>query len=667
MVAVCLAAAAAFLTAMLAETDGALAVPLDDSYIYFQYARETAAGRFLQYNGDGEATTGATGLLYVLLLAPYFWVGASGGVIGYALGIGVLGLAASGLLVTRIAGATGRPWGLLAGLLFACNGYVLWGYLSGMEIALFGTALLALVWVFLRRGRVEFGWAGAALGSAVALSRPEGVVVMVLVFGLVLIETAWHRERSIRWRPLLLAGVPVAVGLAQFLLYAGLTGSAQLSGMPAKGLLYEPGMTAGAFAAAVCKGLARVVLGDIGGRMVPCAGLVVAVAALGAGVVYEVRARRLAMHAVAATCLIGGIGATCAIAEPYLHMNRYQMPFVGLLLVYLVVGLHWLFALARARWSARACRRAVALVAVVLLAASGQTAWSMRSRYARHCGEIQGQHVRIARVIGRTLPPDALICTHDVGAIRFVGRRRVHDLIGLVSGNDPRTGRHGYASMFEELESLPAGHRPTHFALYPAWVPFERFRLARPIASARLARPEMALPELTLYEADWSLGQSGHHVTGPALAAELRGLTCVDRMDVADVASEREHGYRVDAPLGTDLPKTFMAMHGNLSGPVVDGGRRVLLAESWTASVRPGRDAVIVMRTVPGSSPGLSVRASTLEPVSVAMPPGQESWAEWVLMRVPGERLIDSELPVETRPAPGRWFSSFHYWVYQKR
>ena len=140
-----------------------------------------------------------------------------------------------------------------------------------------------------------------------------------------------------------------------------------------------------------------------------------------------------------------------------------------------------------------------------------------------------------------------------------------------------------------------------------------------------------------------------------------------DRMDVADVASEREHGYRVDAPLGTDLPKTFMAMHGNLSGPVVDGGRRVLLAESWTASVRPGRDAVIVMRTVPGSSPGLSVRASTLEPVSVAMPPGQESWAEWVLMRVPGERLIDSELPVETRPAPGRWFSSFHYWVYQKR
>ena len=61
----------AMIGSMLLTTGGRIALPLDDPYIYFQYAAQTAHGEFLRYNDGDPITTGATSLLYVLALTPF--------------------------------------------------------------------------------------------------------------------------------------------------------------------------------------------------------------------------------------------------------------------------------------------------------------------------------------------------------------------------------------------------------------------------------------------------------------------------------------------------------------------------------------------------------------------------------------------------------------------
>src|SRR5260221_10176726 len=51
------------------------AVPLDDAFIHFQYAKRLAGGHFFSYSpGDGYSS-GATSLLWPMLLAPFYLAG----------------------------------------------------------------------------------------------------------------------------------------------------------------------------------------------------------------------------------------------------------------------------------------------------------------------------------------------------------------------------------------------------------------------------------------------------------------------------------------------------------------------------------------------------------------------------------------------------------------
>jgi len=56
-----------------AITGGELSLPLDDSFIYLQYARVIAQGHPFVYSPGNAPTTGATSLLWpFLLLPPHF-------------------------------------------------------------------------------------------------------------------------------------------------------------------------------------------------------------------------------------------------------------------------------------------------------------------------------------------------------------------------------------------------------------------------------------------------------------------------------------------------------------------------------------------------------------------------------------------------------------------
>ena len=152
-------------TREIAGFTGVAAFPLDDSWIHMHFARNLAEGRGFAYN-PGVPVSGSTAPLWTLLLGGAFAVFGSQPALAK-----VLGLAAAlttGWLAGRLAEVwTGsRELGLLASVLTALAGPMVWGALSGMEVPL--AALLVCASLLLNaRGSP---WAAAA---ALGLARSE--------------------------------------------------------------------------------------------------------------------------------------------------------------------------------------------------------------------------------------------------------------------------------------------------------------------------------------------------------------------------------------------------------------------------------------------------------------------------------------------------------------
>src|SRR5262249_55446100 len=142
------------------------------------------------------------------------------GLVAFAIAAGAGFYLASVLLARALAARLAGPReGLLAGLLVALGGPVVWSFLYGSDIPLF---LLLALWLFER-------WLASAdapaprwtlPGVLLALARPEGLPIAVLL------AVAWSmRHRFERNRAARGAWLPVLAGLAVMALYRAVTGS----------------------------------------------------------------------------------------------------------------------------------------------------------------------------------------------------------------------------------------------------------------------------------------------------------------------------------------------------------------------------------------------------------------------------------------------------------
>src|SRR5262249_21316290 len=153
--------------------------------IYLQYARAIAQGHPFVYTAGNVPTTGATSLLWpVLLLPPHLTPLGPTFAIAWSLALGALALLVSALLMARVGRALAGTLGmLLATGLFLSSPHLLWGYMSGMEIGLYASVFLATFLLYLEeREAARFGRTRWML-FLLAASRPEGAV-LTGVFGL---------------------------------------------------------------------------------------------------------------------------------------------------------------------------------------------------------------------------------------------------------------------------------------------------------------------------------------------------------------------------------------------------------------------------------------------------------------------------------------------------
>lgn len=685
-----------------AVTGGELSLPLDDSFIYLQYARAIAEGHPFVYTPGNAPTTGATSLLYPLLLVPPHLLHLGPSVaIGWALALGAAAFGLSAFLMLRLGLLLGGPVGAaLSVALFLLVPHLLWGYMSGMEIALYGTVLLATLHAYVRErdgGRFPTtGWWTFALAGA----RPEGAI-LAGVFGLAMLGARVRASRAPAGpRPFAPGSLlPFAAAALPFLLTLALTGSIESTSAQAKSILADPNPESrvqliGETPAIWLRiGLLYLSLLPTDPKGILPGFVLAGATGFALYTLFAFAPRRGARRdgRILLALVPAGIVVNSIPYFWFVHLYRYQQGLYPVVLLAFACGFGRLaaFAWERLPRAAGIAAGLAALAAPLVLWAPGLLSDQARITqfYALNCENILHQQVRTGRWIDANLPEEAVVALNDAGAIAYYGNRSTVDLVGLTTEGLAPAYRSGIGCLYESLRRLPPERLPDYFAIYPEWFPYLE---ASGVLGPSVFRARLELNticggvEKVVYPAIWI---DARRADEPALPApELAGKRVVDTLDHAWLPDEARHEWRVE-PLLRDVLRSY-AYADHPTRPISDGGRIIHGGERFRARVAPGRDLVLVMRTDAWYPARLRVSVD-------GRPAGTWSYARsesvWIEPRIiiPGALLTRdrTEFHLEREGydprafragggggAPGysaedrgraRDYAPFHYWFYQ--
>jgi hypothetical protein len=460
---------------------GLSSFPLDDSWIHLHFARNLAEGQGFAYN-PGVSVAGSTAPLWTLLLAGAFALFGSHPV--WAKLLGVAAALATAFLSRRLAwqltGARGPA--LAAGLMTAVAWPLIWGALSGMEVALAALLVTAAVLCHINGRDVET----AGLLALSALARPEAVVLIPLV---------WIARPITLKRTAMFLAI-VACSLAPWVFFNMMTAGSPLPATASAKI--EGGL-----------------IGFLSGRREPLIltllqrpwrfeaewvrwlwsvnvflpiAVLAGIAALGrrAGRPMVLPALSLLLHPIAMALLAPYRG-------PAFQEGRYSIHLLPLAIVVAAVGID---AVPRRR-GLRAAALALVVAATVAATPSGA------SRYAWAVQNIDAMQVRLGEWVAGHTPSQARLGLNDVGAIAYISRREVVDMMGLVTPAVIPYRRQGEAGVLRYLERAC----PDYLIIFPAWFPelssmADRFT---PIYRIRLEHNTVAgSDEMVVYETAWN-------------------------------------------------------------------------------------------------------------------------------------------------------------------
>ena len=167
----------------------------DDAYITYRYARNLAQGKGLVFN-PGEHVEAYTNFLYVLAMAPAFWVTNNDGVYFYSIYLNLLFACAAFLLfVADLRQRLGESSALAGALLFALCLPIWVAVASGLETPMV-LAISIFVWVMVERVAADPApRAMSLLCLAMVLSllaRADGFIIVGVALVYLLLKQRFH-------------------------------------------------------------------------------------------------------------------------------------------------------------------------------------------------------------------------------------------------------------------------------------------------------------------------------------------------------------------------------------------------------------------------------------------------------------------------------------------
>jgi hypothetical protein len=428
----------------LAWLTGGLGFPLDDAWIHQTYARNLVRSGGWEFV-PGVPSAGSTAPLWTLLLAlgyllrmPYMlWAYLLGGLTLYW-------LARSGMTLWRQLWPEWADLHWVAGLLLVGIWPLVWAAVSGMETLLFAALGMQLVVLYGDQCSVtgnRYSVTGVrtlvvmgVLAGLLILTRPDGVVLLFLLgIGLLVgrgAEDNWPFSTRIK-QAVLWGGVALLLILPYFALNYWLSGTAWPNTFYAKQEEY-----AFILAQPLWTRLNSLLYLSLGGPPQGWQGMSSPHLLLLPGLVW---AGWLALRSDWAQKRLwhmlpllwaGGHVLLYAWRLPVTYQHgRYVMAAMPVWAIYGLAGSMALLLLFQGEIGTL-LRRVAALTfaaMVVLFLLLGAQA------YANNVAFIEGEMVTVAHWLAENTEPDAIIASHDIGAIGYFAERPLLDLAGLIT------------------------------------------------------------------------------------------------------------------------------------------------------------------------------------------------------------------------------------------
>ncbi|MEO7091796.1 MAG: hypothetical protein ABI175_01015, partial [Polyangiales bacterium] len=473
---VAIAIAWAFAATTLAHTRP-MGLPLDDSYIYLTYAKQFGRFQPFSYYPGGGYSAGSTSVLWPMLLAPCWSLGARGHAlvwVSFGLCTALYAATAVGVhvIVKRLVGVVPS---LLAPVLLLGIAPFAWTSLSGMEVA-FASALLVAVILLLLDQAADGPPSKKLIGTlaCASLSRPEAMLLVLGIVGIAVIQRLRQRDRRAAAWWLAPLAAPAAWLLANKLFAGQLFPNTGV----AKSHFYLPGFdwtywwqTISDLSGKLVKGL----FWDPASPLVwPRAMLVLWLVGAARIALWARRERRYLVGALIIASPLVLMFAVIASSGLWSFQNyRYIAPAFPLLVI--AIGAAFVLPITtKDRRILGAHIAALALVAVLFARSAVPGLKADMRMFAQGAMDTNTQVVAIGRYLHDKLP-GARVMFHDAGAIAYYGDGVVYDMLGLVTNYQAGIANNGPGARFEFLERMPADRRPTHFAYYPSWLGTNEF------------------------------------------------------------------------------------------------------------------------------------------------------------------------------------------------
>jgi len=595
-------------------------LPLEDAYIYLTYAKQLGRGEPFTYFPGGGYSAGSTSALWPMVLAPFWALGARGhALVWVSFGVCAALYAATCVacyrLVRQIAGQIAGPiGGQIAGLCAAALVLAIapfaWTALAGMEVA-FASALLVSTLILLARAPHD-GPPPSLLAivlMAASLSRPEATMLVGVIVGIAII----NRLRQRNWRAAAWWAAPLTAPLLWVTANKLFAGNFLPNTGVVKSHFYLPGFDWTYWWTAVTTQTGQMLKQLFWDGTSPLVWPRLVGVLWIAGAIRVLAWARQEQRWLVGVLVVGSpfVLVFAVIASSgawHFHNYRYIAPAFPLLMITVACAFAPLGSArapgdgARPRWGRRLWALGAAAVIAVFWAAAVPGMRDDMMLFAQNAADLNVQVVTLGQYIHRKLP-GASIMFHDAGAIAYYGDTRIYDMLGLVTNGQAAVANNGPGSRFEFLESLPPEQRPTHFAYYPGWMGQDEFFgevvRATPIPPAFSPRRFIGDHDMQLIATVWD-----HVHTAERPLSPVPGWHLVDRVDVADVADERAHGWsgQIGRHQFGDPTARWSVFHREVraSGLVLDGGRTIRgpnIGERFTIAIEPGKPVRLVMRT----------------------------------------------------------------------
>ncbi|OQZ00046.1 MAG: hypothetical protein B6D41_00425 [Chloroflexi bacterium UTCFX4] len=399
ILAACLLAAGALARTLMVA--GEVGLPVDDAWIFQVFARNLAWRGEIAFN-PGYPATGATSLLWLMLLAPAYWLPLAPLLWTYALSLFFyIGVGWMVLELGRVyfVGENKMRWALVAALLTLCEWHMLWAALAGMETLGFTFLSLLLVYLSMRRGAA---WQLGIVGGLLTFMRVEGI----LLFGLIWLWNFRRFECRARAAMLVAFALPLAPLLWVNWSVGGsllpVTWSSKILSVhqPQSGLnfLFE---------------YAMMLLIGINLLWVPALLFLL----------YAPRAKKI-FFSLPLLWVLALLLAYAVTFPVIFNQLRYMMPTLPWFILLGVAGTARLFQNNRAVGWLQLGTSALFGVALALFGMN-VFAWNVQN--------INAQHILVGKWLRQNTPASARVAVADIGAMGYFSERYMLDLQGLAT------------------------------------------------------------------------------------------------------------------------------------------------------------------------------------------------------------------------------------------